>query len=270
MSYKKKSPGIIIKILCLSLIAILALSGLAMAEEKPITVFVDGEKLEFDAQPKMVNDRVVVPMRAIFEKLGAEVLWDPLFERVIVNYNESDQLIMHINEQQVFKNGGLVYVEVPPFISEARTYVPLRFISETLGQSVEWSEATYSVYIVPEHKGMEFIPFGEFLTIPCPYSVNRNYGLVEYDNKTDIVKTTFSLNGESVSDFERYSLIMNAVEYKTIKEATDEEPTVIYYNGKVVVKLTLPDEEGIFTVEIYSDASGETIKEYLKGETENE
>ena len=206
MSNNKKSPGILVKILCLSLIAMLVMSCVAMAEERPITVLVDGEIIEFDAQPKMVNDRVMVPMRAIFEKLGAEVLWDPLFERVIVNYNESDQLVMHINEQMVFKNGGLVYVDTPPFISESRTYVPLRFISETLGQSVEWSEATYSVYIVPEHKGMEFIPFGEFLTIPCPYSVNRNYGLVEYDNSTDVVKTTFSLNGENASDFERYSL----------------------------------------------------------------
>lgn len=266
----KKSTGILIKLVCFVLALTFVMTGVALAEEKPITVLIDGEKVEFDAQPKMVNDRVMVPVRAIFEKLEAEVLWDPLFERVFINYNENDEIIMYINEELVFKNGIQVNLDAAAFISEGRTYVPLRFIGESLNQSVEWSEDSYTVYIVPEHKGMEYIPFGEFLTIPCPYSVNRNYKTLEYDNTSDVVKTTYSLNGESWADFERYTLIMEACGFKEVKPATEDDAKIIYYGKGMVITIILPDEKGVFSAELYSDATGETVKKYVEGETENE
>lgn len=266
----KKSTGIFLKLICIVLALTFVMTGVAVAEETPITVLIDGEKVEFDAQPKMVNDRVMVPLRAIFERLDAEVLWDPFFERVLINYNENDEIMMYINEEVVFKNGIQVHLDSPAFISEDRTYVPLRFIAESLDRSVEWSESNYTVYIVPGHKGMQYIPFGEFLTIPCPYSVNRNYETLEYDNTTEIVKATYSLNGESEADFERYTLIMEACGFKTVKQATREDARIIYYGKGMVVTLNLPDEEGIFSVELYEDYTGETVKDYLEGETENE
>ncbi len=270
MFSNKKSTGIFLKLICVVLALTFVMTGMAVAEETPITVLIDGEKVEFDAQPKMVNDRVMVPLRAIFERLDAEVLWDPLFERVFINYNENDEIIMYINEEVVFKNGIQVHLDSPAFISESRTYVPLRFIAESLDQSVEWSDSTSTVYIVPKHKGMQYIPFGEFLTIPCPYSVNRNYKTLEYDNKSEVIKVTYSLNGESDSDFERYSLIMDAFGFKTVKQATEDDARIIYYGKGIVLTVILPDEEGTFFVELYEDATGDTLKEYLEGETENE
>lgn len=239
-------------------------AGISFAEEKPITVVIDGEMVEFDAQPIMKNDRVMVPVRKVFEKLSAEVLWDPFFERVIINSGESDQIIMYINEEEVYKNGIQINLDVPAFISEGRTYVPLRFISENLNMKVEWSDANYTVYIVPEHKGMQYIPFGEFLTIPCPYSVNRNYKTLEYENKNGVATAKYTLNGESEADFERYTLIMEANGYKNIKKATEKDREVIYFGNSVVLKLTLPDDEGIFSISLYEDSAGESVKEYLK------
>ena len=270
MFSNKKSTGILLKLICIVLALTFVMTGVALAEDKPITVLIDGEKVEFDAQPKMVNDRVMVPLRAIFEKLDAKVLWDPLFERVFINYNENDEIIMYINEEVVFKNGIQVHLDSPAFISEGRTYVPLRFIAESLDQSVEWSDSNYTVYIVPKDKAMQYVPFGEFLTIPCPYSVNRNYKTLEYDNTTEVVKATYSLNGENEADFERYSLIMEACGFKTVKQATEDDARIIYHGKGVVVTINLPDEEGIFSAELYEDYEGATVKDYLEGETENE
>ncbi len=268
MFKNKKSTGIIGKILCFVLIFTFISATVSFAEEKPITVLFDGEQIEFDAQPMMKNDRVMVPMRKVFEKFGAEVLWDPFFERVIVNYNENDQIIMYINYGEVFKNGVGMIVDAAPFISEGRTYVPLRFISESLGMSVEWSESAYSVYIVPEHKGMQYIPFGEFLTIPSPYSVNRNYKTLEYENVSGVATAKYSLNGENEADFERYALILEAAGFKTVKKADETDNTVIFYGNGIVIKQKLPEDGDTFTVTLYQDASGETIKEYLESEAE--
>lgn len=265
-----KTHGIIVKLLCLVLMVTFISAGAVMAEERPITVLIDGEKVEFDAQPVMKNDRVMVPVRKVFEKLGAEVLWDPFFERVIINFNETDQIVMYVNEDLVLKNGIQMKLDAAPFVSQGRTYVPLRFISENLNQSVEWSGAEYTVYIVPEHKGMQYIPFGEYLTIPGPYSVNRNYKTLEYDNKTEVAKVTYSLNGETTDDFARYTLLMETCGYKKIKDADEKDGRVIYYGKEMVITLTMPKEDGIFTVELYSDKTGDSVKEFLKGETENE
>ena len=260
--------SILLKILCIVLIFTFLTAGLVFAEEKPITVLIDGQQVEFDAQPVMKNDRVMVPMRKVFEKLGAEVLWDPFFERVIVNYNEDDQIIMYINYEEIFRNGVQMKVDAAPFISEGRTYVPLRFISESLGMSVEWSDAAQTVYIVPEHKGMQYIPFGEFLLIPCPYSVNRNYKTLEYENAGGVATATYSLNGENTADFERYAIILKAAGFETVKKASEEDPLVVYYGKGTVIKQMLLEDGDTFTVSLYSDATGESIKEYLESEEE--
>lgn len=250
-------------LLCLTLTLSFLSAGICLAEEEPIKVIIDGEQVEFDAQPVMKNDRVMVPVRKVFEKLSAEVLWDPFFERVIINYNESDQIVMYIHDEAVFKNGIQMKVDAAPFISEGRTYVPLRFISESLDMSVEWSDAKQTVYIVPLEKGMKYIPFGEFLTIPSPYSVNRNYETLEYENKNGVATAKYSLNGEKPSDFERYTLIMEAAGFKNIKQADKEDPKTIYYGSGMVITQELCEDNETFVVTIYADPTGETVKEYI-------
>ena len=49
---------------------------LVSASGSDISVVLDGRKIEFDVQPQIINDRTMVPMRAIFEKLGALVEWN--------------------------------------------------------------------------------------------------------------------------------------------------------------------------------------------------
>ena len=63
---------------------------------------------------------------------------------------------------------------------------------------------------------------------------------------------------------------MEACGFKTVKQATEEDARIIYYGKGVVVTINLPDEEGIFSAELYEDYDGVTVKDYLEGETENE
>ena len=74
-------------------------------------------------------------------------------------------------------------LEEAPFFSQNRTFVPIGFINDCFGNSVEWSETFNAVYVVPEEKAMKVIPYGEFLTIPSPISVNRKYTVSDYKNE---------------------------------------------------------------------------------------
>jgi phosphate transport system substrate-binding protein len=116
------------------------------AQAADVTVIVNGENLSFDAPPQIVQDRVLVPMRAIFEKLGASILWDGDTQTVTAN-KDGTEISLTIGKETASVNYNLVPLDVPAMIVNDRTMVPLRFISESLGAGVDWDAANYQVII---------------------------------------------------------------------------------------------------------------------------
>ena len=93
------------------------------------SVFVHDEYLETDQPAFIENGRTFVPMRAIFEKLGAQVNWDASTGTVSAQRGEK-----------------LVTIDKPRIVN-GRTMVPLRYVSETLGSKVDWRQALQSAYV---------------------------------------------------------------------------------------------------------------------------
>jgi hypothetical protein len=130
-------------IFCLVLVAMmLCFGGVAQASE----VVIDGKSLVFDTKPAIINGRVLVPFRGIFEALGAEVQW----------YGDTGKIIAHRGNTTIeiniggstLKNGKPVSLDVPPRIIRGRTMVPIRFVSEALGAQVHWDKARQRVVII--------------------------------------------------------------------------------------------------------------------------
>lgn len=121
-----------------------------------ITVLVDGEKMEFDAQPEMVNERTMVPMRAIFEKLGAEVSWDQPTQTVTA-VTPTKTVVSTIGEASMYVNGEEKVMDVSPYIKEERTYVPARFIAEALDCKVDWDQESHTVVITTQATDEKYI-----------------------------------------------------------------------------------------------------------------
>lgn len=113
----------------------------------PITVYVDGEKLNFDQPPIIQDDRTLVPMRKIFEALDAEVVWDEPSQTVVA-VHDTDVILFRIGEAGLYKNGQLAYtMAVPAQIINDRTLVPLRAVAESLGANVGWDGIDYVIDI---------------------------------------------------------------------------------------------------------------------------
>lgn len=102
-----------------------------------IDVNVNGEYLSFDTDPIMRNERVLVPMRAIFEKLGASVEWDDTAKKAIA-VKDGDEVTIAIGENKITKNGSEIWIDVPAEIVNNRTLVPIRAVSEAFGAWVGW------------------------------------------------------------------------------------------------------------------------------------
>lgn len=111
-----------------------------------IFVTVNNEILTFDQPPVIVNDRTLVPLRAIFEALGAEVNWDPDTRTVTANRGEVS-LSLVVDTNILNKNGTDIEIDVPAQIINDRTMVPTRAIGEALGASVNWNASTRTVLI---------------------------------------------------------------------------------------------------------------------------
>ncbi len=103
--------------------------------------------MEFDVDPVIVNDRTLVPMRAIFEELGCEVRWDDATQTAIGIRNGASVMVT-IGSNTAYISGEPVTIDQPPALINDRTMVPLRFISEAYNCRVRWEEETQSVYIV--------------------------------------------------------------------------------------------------------------------------
>ncbi|MEW6172283.1 MAG: stalk domain-containing protein [Bacillota bacterium] len=141
------------KVACFWLVFVLTLafsgvpgSVLPPAQAAGITVLVDGKKLSCDTPPVIEGGRTLVPLRAIFEALGAEVDWDGE-TRTVTGRKGSTAIKLVIGPKTAYVNGEPVTLDVPGKIMSGRTLVPLRFIGESLGAKVGWDGAKHTVMV---------------------------------------------------------------------------------------------------------------------------
>ncbi len=111
----------------------------------PITVLVDGRAVNFaGSPPQSVGGRLLVPLRAIFESLGATVDFSG---GVVRAQRGPTQLQLQIGSTQATVNGQNRTLDVPAQAIFGRTFVPLRFVGEALGAGVNFNTATQTVTI---------------------------------------------------------------------------------------------------------------------------
>ena len=109
-----------------------------------ISVF--GREIKNDVAPKIVNDRTMLPIRIVAESLGGTVTWNGELQRVTIQKG-ADVILITIGADTAYVNGTAVKLDAAAFVENGRTYLPLRFISETLGAQVVWNEAEKTVTI---------------------------------------------------------------------------------------------------------------------------
>ena len=141
------------RIFTVFLVLVLAFSCVIFAgAEDGITVKVNGIVMEFDVPPQIINGRTMVPMRGVFEMLGAKVEWVGEMSLAVATY-ETSIISMRIGEHSFTVTDVLtgetenIALDVPAQIVGSRTLIPLRAVSEALGKTVEWDAATRTAKI---------------------------------------------------------------------------------------------------------------------------
>ena len=118
----------------------------AVFADDGITVVLDGEKVSFDVPPQIIDGRTMVPIRAIFEALGAEVEWNDKTKTVTATI---DDYVVEctINSKVMTVCGEKTEMDVSPVIVDGRTLMPARFAAEAFGCRVGWADPIKTAFI---------------------------------------------------------------------------------------------------------------------------
>ena len=119
------------------------------AVDDAVKVVLDGVLVDFDVYgvaPQIVNDRIIVPLRAVFELMGAEVDWDNDTRTVTATKGDT-VVVLEIDSTCPTVNGEVIEIDQPAIIINDRTMAPLRFVAEAFGGDVEWNGELRAAFI---------------------------------------------------------------------------------------------------------------------------
>lgn len=105
---------------------------------------IDGVPVKTDSAPVNVNGRILVPMRAMFEAMGAIVQWNPATQTATAT-KDGTRIEMTIGSTTAYVNGAPKTLDVPAQTIDGRTMIPSRFIGENLNYNVGWNSASQTV-----------------------------------------------------------------------------------------------------------------------------
>lgn len=141
-----------------------------------ISVTINGNAVTFDQPPVMVNDRTLVPLRTIFEALGATVDWNGDTQTVTSTRNNTT-VSLTIGSDVMTKNDTTVALDVPAQLIGERTLVPVRAIAEAFGSSVDWNGETQTVIINDNAEQNSQLP-----PVEATHTYTTQYGTVNAVN----------------------------------------------------------------------------------------
>ncbi len=136
----------IIALTLLTAVALLLSSAAPAGAATRIKLVINGVTVPSDVAPTVQNGRVMVPIRVISEYLGAQVSYEAKTKTVTVALNGTT-VTLRIGDKKAYINKALVTLDVAATAPGGHTIVPLRFIGQALGATVNWDSKTSTVTI---------------------------------------------------------------------------------------------------------------------------
>ncbi len=146
-----------------------------------IDVNINGTYLDFDVDPIMQNNRVMVPMRKIFESLGATVEWNDS-SKTITAKKDGKLIKLTIGSNQMLVNNNSIYLDAPATIVKSRALVPVRAVSEALEASVAWAGHGFDIVTISTYP----VTCEEALGVVADFA--RTYRVAGVDTEAAIAK----------------------------------------------------------------------------------
>ncbi|WP_019640075.1 N-acetylmuramoyl-L-alanine amidase family protein [Paenibacillus fonticola] len=118
------------------------------------SIYLNGEalKLPSNGQVQNVKGNVMIPIRVVMEELGFDVDWEKRTRTVTIKQSDTTIKLI-VNQTSATVNGKKATLSIAPMLKQDTTLVPLRFVSEQMGLTVGWDNATKTVYLITPNNG---------------------------------------------------------------------------------------------------------------------
>ncbi|MDR1135881.1 MAG: N-acetylmuramoyl-L-alanine amidase [Clostridiales Family XIII bacterium] len=215
--------------------------------ESLVYLKIDGVQIGTDVPPVIINDRTLVPARAVFETLGGTVLWNDSVKPAQVSITYADtSVLLTIDSATAFVNGRATYLDVPAQILDGRTLIPVRFVSESLNFSVNWDAAARTVNIYSSRDKVAAEDYlingiridasenGSKVTITGAGIMNNYTSLADWDRFTvDLIGGVMNTTTASLEWHREISVVRNisASQISVRRAANGAQPTDSAVNG---------------------------------------
>jgi len=143
----KKSVSILLALV----ITVVFLTVNCFAYKIPLCVFYNGDEIIFPDQKPFIDShgRTQAPARFIGEALGAEVTWYGIAKKATF-VRGSDTLVLYVDKKDYTVNGERKEMDTVAVNIEGRIFIPVRYVAEAFGATVEWEDIIKTVYIILE------------------------------------------------------------------------------------------------------------------------
>lgn len=159
----KKFISICLVVTLLVGLSISSVSAASQNNTDAVKVMIDGTYLKTEVSPVIENGRTMVPMRVIFEALGAPVKWHDKTKTAEAIKGEK-KIVITLDKKTATVDGKEVDLDVPAKLIEANTMVPARFIGEALDCEVKWDETRRIVLINSPFKPISIYTYDHYVS----------------------------------------------------------------------------------------------------------
>lgn len=168
--------------------------------------------------PVIVNDRTLLPVRAVVEAMGGSVEWDE-YSRTVTLIKDENTIKLTIDSETALLNNEEINLDTAPTIINDRTMLPIRFIAESFGFNVEWDEMTQEITITQTAEDNTTAPDTEQTTTSPDISVSEE-NLTENDNTENTLLIT-------IGDTTLTATLADTVSAEALKDLLSDEPITI-------------------------------------------
>lgn len=225
-------------------------------EQKTITMYINNPMMSvnnketeidpgYDTSPIIKNGHTLVPIRTIIENLGGRIEWNNTTQTISL-YNNNDIVELTVNSNKTYFNGKEHIIDVAPVIINSRTYMPIRFISESFGFNVEWDKDVQKIVItkalnIAENKKesdlIDVIQDSDMIDVNIKIN-NKNFSAKLYNNKTtqQLIKqfpTTYSML--ELHGNEKYYYMPDSLPTDSEKPNTINKGEIMLYGSDCLV-----------------------------------
>lgn len=167
-----------------------------------IKLYVMQKEISFDTPPMIVNSRTLVPVRAVFTGLDAEVEWDGN-NKVVTVEKDKTNISFKVGSEYATVNSSSKKLDAAPVIVNDRCMIPIRFVSENLGYDVLWDADERAVHVNEKKKELSNVK-----KINVVKNSTNNAVSITFDNIAKASVMTLENPFRIVADFENSALSM--------------------------------------------------------------